>query len=374
MDIKSKYLLIKSHIFEKRNIIFIFINLFIYLSTLITFSLLYFSITYKYNSLNNDISYKTIETYKKDEYGEYIFYDDYSFLDNMDHIIFHVNAKYNGFYSTTTIHNKDYDLTIIPLIDKNEINKDINNNEIVCSNYLLTLDEEGKIESILNTKKILNETIKINDISLKLISTYNSHYNMTSSDTCYVSKDTYDKLTEYQEDDYSHIIRVDNIENVANIKSELVSNNLSSIVKYENGEFQLFILISIFIALIIIIITLTILYNYIKKKTLYRLKRYGILKTCGYKDKNIINVEVLENTIISLLSFIISFLIFIPLYKITTINILYEFLYESIITYDIPIIIPIISFLFGIILTIISTHNLLKKYFKNDISIMLEGE
>lgn len=373
MDKKAKYMLIKSHIFEKRNIIFIFINLFIFLATLITVSLLYYSFTYKVATITKDTKYKTIETYKKGEDDNYITYD-YTFLDNMDHITFHTDSKYNRFYTSTKIGNEIFDLTIIPLIDKKEIKKDINKHEIVCSNYLTILDEEGKIETLLNTKKVLNKNIIINDISLTLTNTYNARNNMASLDSCYVSLETYDELTKEQELENSHIIRVDSINNVDKIKQELINKGLTAIAKYEDGSSRLFVLISISIALIIIIITFTILYNYIKKKTIYRIKRYGLLNACGYKDKDIINVEVIENVIISCASFIVSLIIFIPIYLTVCVNVLYEFLYESIITYNIPLIIPIISFLFGLMLTIITTKKLLKKQLKYDISEMLEGD
>lgn len=373
MDTKAKYMLIKSHIFEKRNIIFIFINLFIFLATLITVSLLCYSFTFKVATITKDIKYKTIETYKKGEDDSYIPYD-YTFLDNIDHIAFHVDSKYDRFYTSTKIGNEMFDLTIMPLIDKKEIKKDINKNEIVCSNYLVRLDEEGKIESLLNTKRALNESLIINDTSLKLTNTYSTRKNMTSLDTCYVSIETYEELTKDQELQDSHIIRIDSAKNVDKVKLELINRGLTAITKHEDGGSNLFVLISIFVALIIIIITFTILYNYIKKKTIYRIKRYGLLKACGYKDKDIINVEVLENAIISCASFIVSLTIFIPIYLTVSVNVLYEFLYESIITYNIPILIPVISFLFGIIITVIATKSLLKKYFKYDISEMLEGD
>lgn len=376
MDNKARLLLIKSHALERKNIIFIFINIFIFLAVLTTLSLLYFSITYSILTSKKDVSYKTISSHKKDEIGNWIPYDDYSFLDNNEHIVFHINSKYAGFVIDTKITNKDTELFIKPLLDSNELsNKKIGKNELICSNYIMTVNQETEeYNGIINTKKHLGKTIKYNDQSLKLTDTFSSRINFNRLNTCYVSKETYEEIGEYLEERSSETIRIDKKENINSIKSELFAKGLSVEMKYENGQVNLFILISICIALIITIISFTILYNFIKKKTIYRLKRYGILKTSGYKDKDIVKLEVIENTIILATSFIISYIIFIFAYKNITISILSEFLAESIITYYIPLAIPIISFIVGLILILISINILLKHYFKYDISEMLESD
>ncbi|MDE6141677.1 MAG: hypothetical protein K2G03_03645, partial [Bacilli bacterium] len=335
MDNKARLLLIKSHALEKKNIIFIFINIFIFLAVLTTLSLLYFSITYSILTSTKDVSYKTISSHKKDEIGNWIAYDDYSFLDNNEHIVFHINSKYDGFVIDTKITNKDTELFIKPLLDSNELsNKKIGKNELICSNYIMTVNQETEeYNGIINTKKYLGKTIKYNDQSLKLTDTFSSRINFNRLNTCYVSKETYEEIGEYLEERSSETIRIDKKENINSIKSELFAKGLSVEMKYENGQINLFILISICIALIITIISFTILYNFIKKKTIYRLKRYGILKTSGYKDKDIVKLEIIENTIILATSFTISYIIFIFAYKNIIISILSEFLAGSIITY-----------------------------------------
>ena len=376
MDNKARFLLIKSHALEKKNIIFILINIFIFLAILITISLLYFSITYELLTKTKDVSYKTIRSHKEDEKNHWLPYDDYSFLDDNKHVIFHINAKYDGFAIDTKILNKDTEIYIKPLLDSQELsNKKIGKNDLICSNYIMTVDPETKeYDGIINTKKYLNQTITYNNQTLKLINTFSARENFNRLNTCYVSKETYEELGDYLEKSSSETIRIDAKENINSVKKELFSKGLTVDMKYENGEVNLFVLISIFISLIITIISFTILYNYIKKKTIYRLKRYGILKASGYKDKEIIRLESMENTLILIASFLISYIIFFFAYQKVAIFILSEFLAESIITIYIPLAIPLISFLVGLILLLISINKLLKHYFKYDISEMLESD
>ena len=376
MDNKARLLLIRSHALEKKNIIFIFINIFIFLAVLTTISLLYFSVTYRFLTSTRNMQYKTLTAHKEDESGTWLPYDDYRFLDNNEHVVFHINSKYDGFLISSKFLNKDTDFYIKPLLDSRELNnKTLNKNDIICSNYIMTINPStDEYEDVINAKKYMNQTIEYNNQSLKLIDTFSTRDNFTSLNTCYVSKETYEELGEYLDTRSSETIRIDNKENIDLVKRELFAKGLTVNMKYEDEQGHLFVLISIFVSLIITIISFTILYNFIKKKTIYRLKRYGILKTSGYRDKEIIKIEVLENTTILASSFIISYILFSFAYKKVIISTLSELLAESIITAYIPLAIPIVSFIVGLILLLISINKLLKHYFKYDISEMLESD
>lgn len=376
MDNKSRKLLIRSHFLEKRNIIFIFINIFIFLAVLTTISLLYFSVTYKFLSENKDPRYLTITTHKEDDQNNWIPYDDYSFLDNNNHVVFHIDSKYSGFYAKTNISKRNIELFIKPLLDENEIRltKKLGKNDIICSKYILTINSNEEIDGIINLKKHINKTLEYADYNLNLLTAYSTRDNMSSMNTCYVSKETYEELSKNIEKESSEIIRVDKKENINYVKSELFKRGLKAYTKQGNGDVNLFIIVSIFIALIVTIISFTILFNFVKKKTLYRMKRYGILRVSGYKDKDIIKLEIIENTFILIVSFIIAYIIFTFMYKKTIISVLYEFLLDSLITVYIPLLIPILSFALGFVLTTISINKLLKHYFKYDISEMFRSD
>lgn len=377
MDAKAKKLIIKSRLFEKKNILFILINLFIFLAFLITISLLYFTFTYEFFSQTRNPRYTTIEALKKDEQGNYLPYDDYAFLNNLDYVVFHENSKYERIIIPLNISSKDVEIEIKPLLDIKELklSKSLLKNEIICTNYMMNIDyDKDIVDYVIKTKKLFGNSIDINNTNLKLTGTYSPRINMSSLNTCYVSKETFEDLAQNEEPRNSEIIRIDNQKNVNKLREELRSRGLSMYVSEYRGDVKMFIIISVFIALIILVITFTILYNFIKKKTIYRLNHYGILKVSGYKDKDIINLEILESSMILLISFIIAYIIYYILYKKVTVAILYSLLFESELTVDIPIIIPILSIIVAFLLTTLTIKKLLKHYFKYDISEMLEGD
>lgn len=118
--------------------------------------------------------------------------------------------------------------------------------------------------------------------------------------------------------------------------------------------------IPMFICTIIIIISITIIYNFYNTKTYNERKRYGILKSIGYNNKQIIDISVLEEIIIYIISIILSFIIYVIGYKIIVNKYLYEYIYENFII-PIPYMYLIIFILLTAVYVIIIVKYIIKK-------------
>ncbi|MCX4364142.1 MAG: ABC transporter permease [Bacilli bacterium] len=368
MDSKGRKILIKSHLFENRNILFFMINFFIILVILILMFTLYFSITYKILSYSNDVSFRTVEVSKKEDDNIPLPYD-FSFLDNFDSISFHVDKRYDEMEFALKNYS-DVSVKLKPLLEPSEINtnKELSQNEAICSKNFMIYSNENSV------KYIRPKDLQFEDFSLNLLGVYNTRDNMSSLNTCYISKSTYESLLQ-SEQSYEEIVRLNNITDVKNFRSQMAKKGLSTYVKKQNnGNINLFIITTVFIISIVLIISFTIIFNFIKKKSIYRLKRYGLLKAVGYKNIDIVSLELREDVIIFICAFIASTIPLALLYNYTISHIFMEFVNESLMTVNMPILAILISFILVISFIIYIVKSVLKKILKQDISTILEGD
>ena len=133
---------------------------------------------------------------------------------------------------------------------------------------------------------------------------------------------------------------------------------------------------SLLISLVVLIISFTLIYIFIKKKIRYRLTTYGILKVSGYKNKEIFKIDLLENIIVSTICFLVSVLIFIIIYTliINNITIFDKMIYDNEIDLKINYFYILLSYFICIIMMVIATKYLTKKYLNISIHNMLKEE
>ena len=135
--------------------------------------------------------------------------------------------------------------------------------------------------------------------------------------------------------------------------------------------------IPIFVSILTIIISFYILYNFIKKKLIYHIHTYGILKASGYKNEDIFKIEFIENTIITTICFIISVIIFIiGYYIIINMPVIYSyFVFSNEYNYKIPVLGFLLVYLVLILLNFINSKLLMKQYiYKRNIFEVLEDK
>jgi len=129
----------------------------------------------------------------------------------------------------------------------------------------------------------------------------------------------------------------------------------------------------IIIAIVIVLSILFIIKNYISKKIKNESKYIGVLRACGYTKKKIIIKELIENSIVLLISIIFSLTLFSTLFIILNKKI---FRYFKYIGFDIRINIPFLLLTFVIILLTIEyiNYKLINKKIDTKISNMLMEE
>ena len=276
---------------------------------------------------------------------------DYSSILNIEHIEEIYNFKYHHSYAISDdFKNAKYsgDITLKygseNMLPKNITGKKITSNDTgvaICPKYFYPSDS-NKInyfdsKLFLTNADILNKnfSIKIKKTALineervetgiytknfKIIGTYDPLETDDTLNTCYIStKDMIEIYNETKADLNISLYQtmyliIDDIENVQQIQSNLIKNgylvdsvfllNLDEIINIKDLA-NLIIIIAIFT-----IVLLTILY--INKRNINNLHKIGVLKSLGFKNKEIEVLNINETLWITLFSFLIG-LVFIEM-------------------------------------------------------------
>ena len=378
MNLKDRLWIIKNHIFDKRNYIFITILFFIFIAIFITLTFYncatYISYYEKERLASKNINID-INNYSKEKE---------ELIKNIDHVvsidIFMTNASYNvkEFNSITPGY-----ITISPLIDQNDIEiikgKNIQKEyDMVCPNlfYPHYAYETIYKSDYLKGKEIVDKSVVINNQTFTIVGTYDAKKIRNHLSECFVSKNTFKKLNPEKVDTSQLTIRVDKQENRREVIQALTNIDITNIdINIINTNYSL-IYISIFITIIILFISFAIIYNFIKKKLRYRLNNYGILKVSGYQNKEIFKLDILENLIVSTICFIVSAIFFYIVYNliINSISSLDYYIYTSEINLEINYFYILLSYLFMIIMIFIATKYLNYKYLNQSINYLLKDE
>ena len=370
MNLKDIMFIIKRNLFNKKNTLLILVLFFIFIILFFTLNF-YFFINYNKNSTINNINSRTITLLENNI--------DLKKIENIDHVLYVIPEYLNS----TNVYVNDFNyknlkgyIKLTSLVDNKEIvitrgqNK-INKNEAICSAnfYPYYLDDKINYNSFI--KNPIGKTFKINNTTFTIVGTYNNTKNYTSLNNCYILKEDLQKIKEKSLDHY--LIRVDSKNNIEDVSQKLLNLGFKFSMPNLNTTSKDIETIIIFIIIIIFIFSFNIIYNFIKKKILYNNKHYGILKTCGYPNKEIFKIDFLENILLCTTSFIISLITYVILFYIIThyfFNIWDTELYNGEITYQIPYYLLFLTYFISIIIIFVTDKILLKKSKNNIIKLL----
>ncbi len=246
------------------------------------------------------------------------------------------------------------------------------NREVIISywNHIIGPGEEEKEPKDIHTKK------------MKIVGLYDSTNHKEDVSTCYISMDDMKEFrntifpTEKEENiSMLHVI-VDSKKNMNKVRQKIQDKGAYIVESVSIFEYEfigtLFTTI-IIIAIVIVLSILFIIKNYISKKIKNESKYIGVLRACGYTKKKIIIKELIENSIVLLISIIFSLTLFSTLFIILNKKI---FRYFKYIGFDIRINIPFLLLTFVIILLTIEyiNYKLINKKIDTKISNMLMEE
>ena len=170
------------------------------------------------------------------------------------------------------------------------------------------------------------------------------------------------------------MLQVDSYQNIDEVLQNLTTKGFSyDYAVTTNDQFiALLIYIPIFISIIVIIISLNITYSFLRKKNTYNQKTYGILKSLGFTNFMIYKLELLENIIIFLISFLISLVIYLFGCWFIQTNLLIEFVYNNY-ALKIPwVYLVIFLFIFIFLIKLIETYLITKTLNNNSIKNLLK--
>ena len=376
MSLKDRLWFMKAHIFEKRNYLFIAILFFIFIAIFITLTF-YHCATYISYYEKEKLTSKTINinNYSKEKV---------ELIKNIDHVVSVDLAMSNAYYNVKELNSitPGY-INIFPLIDQNDIDiikgKNIEQEyDMICPNLFYPHNAYEVIykSDYLKGKEIVNKSVVINNKTFTIVGTYDAKKIRNHLNECFISKNTFKKLNPEKVDTSQLTIHVDKQENRQEVIQALANIGITNIdINFINTNYSL-IYISIFITIIILLISFSIIYNFIKKKLKYRLNNYGILKTCGYQNKEIFKLDFFENIILSTICFIVSAIMFAIIYNLIINNIpsLDYYIFTSEINLNINYLYILLSYLLVIIMLFIATKYLTSQYLNKTIKYLLKDE
>ncbi len=404
----------KRKILQKRNIVMMIILMFLLLISFFGLTITWTIFNYKNNLINKNYEYRTLTINQNEDNIN----DDISKVSSIENVAFVGSTKYlNG----SIVKVKDFDtddlrgsIQIFPLISGRNIKSSYDENtleegKIICPKkfypHSLALSSDADnfdmgivYSKVLNGSDYIGKKVDIKSESgeqnyqFEIVGTYNQNESLNSINTCLVNIKDYDKLASpysgigYGVDnegneivDYYEyeglMVLVDKLDNISKVKSKLIElgYNVENYFVLDNQSIFIYIYIPLLICLIVLIVCISIIYNFIVKKTKEKLKVYGIQSVVGFDNKLILNLDIWENIIVYGISFILSFVIYYIVLQILVRTLLYEFVYNSI-SIDVPVM--LISVYFGVLLLFIVFVNrrLVTNILKRNTSRLLKGE
>ena len=404
----------KRKILQKRNIVMMIILMFLLLISFFGLTITWTIFNYKNNLINKNYEYRTLTINQNEDNIN----DDISKVSSIENVAFVGSTKYlNG----SIVKVKDFDtddlrgsIQIFPLISGRNIKSSYDENtleegKIICPKkfypHSLALSSDADnfdmgivYSKVLNGSDYIGKKVDIKSESgeqnyqFEIVGTYNQNESLNSINTCLVNIKDYDKLASpysgigYGVDnegdeivDYYEyeglMVLVDKLDNLSKVKSKLIElgYNVENYFVLDNQSIFIYIYIPLLIWLIVLIVCISIIYNFIVKKTKEKLKVYGIQSAVGFDNKLILNLDIWENIIVYGISFIFSFVIYYIVLQILIRTLLYEFVYNSI-SIDVPVM--LISVYFGVLLLFIVFVNrrLVTNILKRNTSKLLKGE
>lgn len=392
----DRFYIIKKHLFSIKNLIFMIIILILFLILFTSLTVADFSYTNKKEIINSDIG------------RTYILYTDskkISDIQNINHIKYVYSNKY---LFQVRLEVADFDkneqkgiILLKPLLDSNELqilsgDKPHNKNEIVCSNLFYPYEYDKKLNNNLfySSKDILSKNISVfsqneeyynEKMNFDIVGTFKNKY-MEEANVCYATIETYDLIASkymgytesYDEEgnlvskkpiEYrDYFMRIDDYKNTDYVLNILNENgiNYENYFYSDNQFLKALFLIPLFIIIVSLIISFALVYSFVAKKLISKLKYYALLQSFGWNKKEIIILELLENLFILIVSFIVAFVIYYLTLNYLSFNSLAELTYNNYII-KCPILFIILVFILMNLFILIVEFSLIEKYLKKSI-------
>ncbi|MGN1371945.1 MAG: FtsX-like permease family protein [Candidatus Coprovivens sp.] len=416
MSFKDQFFIIRNRLFEKKNIVLLIVLTIIFLILITCLTIVQFSVNNKnrISNLADGRTYKIIHEVIDDDINHTLRDVEFTeeqigMIKNLEHVESIVNEKYyfgsRTEVSTFDIESEEGILYLKVLLNKDDIKIKKGTNlenkyELVCSDtfYPHEFDDRMYRNLFIPSSKFIGKEIEVissnedldgKSITLKIVGSYENKY-METANTCYTDMETYNEISSkyagwvgsYDEKGnliekeyskyYDYFVVIDSKDNIFSVLDELKRMNIEY-YPYSYTDFtfmNMLLIIPIVIGIVVIILTLNILYSFISKKNMSRLNNIGILKAIGYDEKDIILLNFKENTILIVICYIISLLIYFVALNFLTYTFWAEITYNNVIL-DVPyvlIAVLLILFIFIIYLIIKSSF---KKIFNYSIQELL---
>lgn len=391
MTYKEQLSFIKKRFKDKHNVIFTIVFTLLIFVIFGCVIIMNFAIDGKASSANEDLTYRMILTNMPTEE-----------IEKMNNIEYYTSEKYKtDLWDYVSEFDADISkgfVSLLPLLDNIELNivngRALENpGEAICPEkfYPHSYFDDNKLypSLYLKGKNIINKSFNIRSLnednlnensSFKIVGTYKNK-KFVEMDACYISKSDFDKnqskykfkdfdtddngnrITKYVE--YSdNIIFVDKYKNLQKVSFEIQEKGYTvNTAKFDETFLRLLFYIPCFIGLIVMILCVNIMFSFIAKKSMYRSKDFGILRSIGYHKKTIIKIELLENIMICVINFILAGVLMFIGYFICSYVFLKEYTYYNYYM-PIPILYIVLMSIFIlaliVVMTIISTKRILK--------------
>lgn len=409
MNFSDRLFLIKRKFFAKKNILLILILSILLTVILSCVTLINLVLELKKDTYNDIIGRTLIIENVNDDTKEEIA--------KIEHISNVISDKYsNGVEKEASEFNQENipgSIFLKPIIDNDlltvtEGRMPQNNGEMICAHKFYPhssyIDEEFNQKIIhslyLNSEDIIGRKISITSTNedylgkkyeFTIVGTY-ANKKFDDLNTCYIMIDDYDKISskyatisgyvdefgeehkEYNEYNGLMVI-VEDIKYLDEVTQKL--QDLGYIpfpfIELDNEFLNYLIYIPLLLGIIILLITNNIIYAFLKKHIEYNKKNYGILKSCGYTNNDILKIEKSQTVFIYLTSVVISFILYFIIYYVIQNTLLVEFVYSN---YQLPIpwLLLIVVLIFFFLLFIILDKIMIQKQLKQNIQNMLEIE
>lgn len=341
MKLSDQLFIIKNKLFKKDNFLLMLVLSFILLIVFICITILNFVVQYN-QDINNYREARTLIVYSPS-------IDDIKLIEDMDHVEVFANKKYDFVSLDTDAFGKSSDNTdfkIRPLLNKKYARiirgKQLTNRgDMVCPVKFYPYDSTDNgynISNIINGESLIGKSLSLKSnldnktYDFNIVGIFQNNI-MEEMNYCYVSVEDFDLFASDLESngcyedmngeetcDYQKIndyfLVVDEEKNVEKVKKELENKNIATdyVVTISFDEIKTIFAYSFFILTFILMLSVFIIYYYVKKKIINSMEYFGMLKSIGYDDVKIIKLERDELVIVSIISFIISMLMYIPLY------------------------------------------------------------
>ncbi|MBO5475902.1 MAG: hypothetical protein J5982_05340 [Bacilli bacterium] len=400
MKLSDQLFIIKNKLLKKDNFLLMLVLSFILLIVFICITILNFVIQY----MEDIKDYK--ETRTLIVYNPSI--DDIKIIDNMEHIDIFVNKKYDFVSLETDAFGKssnETDFTIRPLLNKKYakivMGKQLENRkDMICPIKFYpygSTDNNYNKSDLINGKKLIGKSLSLKSsldnkiYNFNIVGSFKNNV-LDEMNYCYVSVEDFDlfasdieengcyedingvEICDYQKiDDY--LLVVDEEKYVENVRKELENKKIATdySVTISFDEIRTIFAYSFFILTFVLILSVFIIYYYVKKKIISSLEYFGMLKSIGYDDAIITKLERDELVIISIIGFIISMTMYIPLYIYVSHKFLSELFFMNYMI-EIPIVLFIIMTLIYLMFIISINRLAMKSRLKLSSSEIFNGK